>query len=399
MRLCSSSLLVAVVALASASAGTTASAQSCAPLVPGNYASVPPGAYCLSSGHYDITVATPPAESGPHWALLNPGTVPEGQYGQRGEIDATFDPTRNRIVTLDQGGRVWVYEFLPSSVRIRALNGGARVVGGRRNCAVAYVPGLDAVVQTGCAPQYALPGQSNGLPVFTFPDNDTVAVSFQCDPTLCGAPSVANFLAWHPGLGSLVGAGGWSTTRNAVAKYVLGNPPVLPPLNTSWKYLPQSGTAPVLNCDICLEGLRRTVLRLGRMVYVDPLTYDLYTYDFAPPLGQPTWTVTNTIKPGPIPVNGVIGYDEVQDKLVAWIGVDALYWYSGAKAVQETWIYDFASNTWTRGPSKARGDNTPNASVAVGPLFKWDPVARRLLMITNDAVATGYTRIWALTWQ
>jgi hypothetical protein len=333
--------------------------------------------------------------------LLNPGTVPEGQYGQRGEIDATFDPTRNRIVTLDQAGRIWVYEFLPSGVRMRALNGGARVVGGRRNCAVAYVPGLDAVVQTGCAPQYALPGQLNGLPVFTFPDNDTVAVYFQCDAALCGAPAVANFLAWHPGLNQLVGAGGWSYSfsRNKVNKYVLGSPPVLPSFNTPWTYLPQSGAAPNYSCDICLEGMRRTVLRLGKMVYVDPLTYNLYTYDFAPPPGQPTWTVTNTNKPAPIPANAVIGYDEVQDKLIAWVGVDALYWYSGAPTVAQTWIYDFASNTWIAGPSKANGDTTPFATVAGIPIFVWDSVAQRLLMITNDAVATGYTRIWALTWQ
>jgi hypothetical protein len=135
------------------------------------------------------------------------------------------------------------------------------------------------------------------------------------------------------------------------------------------------------------------------MVYVDPHTHNLYTYDFAPPSGQPTWTVTNTIKPGPIPKNGVIGYDEGQDKLVAWIGYDALYAFSGMQRVQQTWIYDFATNTWTIGPTMANGDVTPHASVAVIPLFKWDSVARRLLMITNDGVATGFTRIWALTWQ
>jgi hypothetical protein len=380
-------------------AGSTAWAQSCTPLAPGT-STVPPGSYCLSVGQYNVTVVTSPPP-GLQWVLLNAGTVPDGQFDQRGEIDATFDPTRNRVVTLDQYGRVWVYE-LSSGVNMRALNGGAPVVGPRRNCAVAYVPGLDAVFQGGCAPQYPLAGQSNGIPVFTFPDNNTVNVYFQCDNAECQTPGVSNFLAWHPGLHALVGAGGWSfsASRDKVAEYVFGSPPVLPPYNTPWTYLPQSGPAPNYDvCNICLESVRRTVLRAGKMVYVDPLTYNLYTYDFAPPAGQPTWTVTNTNKPGPIPQNGVIGYDQVQDKLVAWVGVDALYWSPGVLTFAQTWIYDFTSNTWTAGPSQANGDTTPFATIAIAPIFVWDSVGQRLLLITNDAMTSGYTRIWAVTWH
>lgn len=382
-------------------------AQQCTTLSPGTWTSQPPGCYNLNTlGQYNITVSNPPPPPPPggvQWVLLNPGTVPEGQFSQRAEIDAAFDPTRNRIVTLDQYGRIWVYEFNPdgSFLQIRALNNNAQVVGGRRNCAVAYVPGLDVVFQTGCAPQYPLAGQSNGIPIYSFPDNNTVNVTFQCDNALCNTPSVAPFLFWHSGLNALVGGGGWSYSysRNRVAEYVLGNPPAWPAFNTPWTYLVQSGSLPNYACDICLEGIRRTVLRQGKVVYVDPLTYNLYTYDFNPPAGQPTWTVTNTNKSGAIPQNGVVGYDPTQDKLVVWIGVDALYWVSGAKTIGQTWIYDFSTNAWTQGSTTANGDKTPFSTVAIIPVFKWDSVSNRLLLISSDALNNGYTRIWTVKWQ
>ena len=61
-----------------------------------------------------------------------------------------------------------------------------------------------------------------------------------------------------------------------------------------------------------MEGLRRMVLRNGEWVYVDPLSHDLHSYDFA----TGTWKVTVTNKPGKLPVNGVVGYDELRDLLV-----------------------------------------------------------------------------------
>jgi len=326
--------------------------------------------------------------SGPRWRLLNPGAVPDGQYSAEGELGAAFDPVRNRIFTIDWHGGAWVYEFVGAAgANIRPLNDGVLVRGQSRNCSFAYLPTLDVVVTNLCG---SSSNPVDGLAVFHFPDADTVQITHQCLVS-CGGPATANFMAWNASLGAIVGGGGWGPPTPVIQTYPLPGGR-FPAPETPWTLLPASGPAPDLPCDICKEALRRTVLRNGQIVYVDPLSHDLSTYDFA----TATWTDTTTIKSGPLPVNGVVGYDLVRDILIVWVGSDALY---GTGAVtQQTWIYSFATNAWTLGPNGAAGETVPGSANAVLSYMVWDSNLKRLILITTDEVASGFTRLWTLDW-
>jgi hypothetical protein len=325
----------------------------------------------------------------PRWRLLNPGVVPDRQYGAIGELGAAFDPVRNRIFAIDWQGGAWVYDFVGAAQAvIRPLNDEQVIRGQSRNCSFAYLPTLDVVVTNLCGSSSNPP---DGFAVFHFPDVDTVVTTHQC-LVYCGGPNVANFLAWNASIGAVVGDGGWSTDR--IYSYPLPGGQ-FPAPETDWVVLPQSGPArPVFprSCGICNEKLRRTVLRNDQHVYIHPLSHDLYTYDFV----TSTWAVTTTTKPGPLPVNGVVGYDPVRDILVIWVGSDALY--GTGPVIQQTWIYSFDTNQWTFGPSGAAGDTTPGWANAVLSYMVWDSNLNRLILITTDETATGFTRLWTLDW-
>jgi regulation of enolase protein 1 (concanavalin A-like superfamily) len=324
----------------------------------------------------------------PRWRLLNPGVVPDRQFGAIGELGAAFDPVRNRIFTIDWQGFAWVYDFVGAAQAvIRPLNDEHAIRGQSRNCSFAYLPTLDVVVTNLCGSSSNPP---DGFAVFHFPDADTVVTTHQCLVD-CGGPSVANFLAWNASIGAVVGGGGWSTNR--IYSYPLPGGQ-FPAPETDWVVLPQLGPAPVFpsSCDICKEALRRTVLRNDQYVYIHPLSHDLYTYDFV----TSTWAVTTTTKPGPLPVNGVVGYDPVRDILVIWVGSNALY--GTGPVTRQTWIYSFDTNQWTLGPSGAAGDTTPGVANAVLNYMVWDSNLNRLILITTDGVASGFTRLWTLDW-
>ena len=239
-----------------------------------------------------------------------------------------------------------------------------------------------------------MPSDSDDFPVYRFPDLDTVTIGYQCRTgTGCGGPHMANFLAWSPVLGALVGGGGWGFSMNSILRYDFPGGQ-FPPAETAWTPLPQSGPAPDFSvCEICMESLRRMVLRNGEWVYVDPLSHNLYSYDFA----TGAWKVTVTSKPAKLPVNGVVGYDELRDRLVVWVGTDALY--GTGPAARQTWIYSFATNQWTLGPNHANGDANPGIALAILSYMVWDSNLQRLVLITTDGIGTGYTRLWALEWS
>ena len=334
---------------------------------------------------------TGPAPSGARWRLLNPGVVPNGQYSSQGELGAAFDPVRNRIFTIDwSGSAAWVYEFVGSdAVVIRALNDGQSIRGQSRNCSFAYLPTLDVVVTNLCGSSSNPP---DGFAVFGFPDADTAVVTHQCLVD-CGGPFGAGFLAWNASIGAVVGGGGHGESGDVMASYPLPGG-LFPARETDWSLLAQSGPEPPLpiGCDICREALRRTVLRNGQHVYVHPLSHDLYTYDFT----TRTWVVTTTGKPSPLPANGVVGYDPVRDMLVVWVGSNALY--GTGPVTRQTWFYSFATNRWTLGPSGAAGDTTPGVANAVLNYMVWDSNLNRLILITADEIASGFTRLWTLDW-
>ena len=327
----------------------------------------------------------------PRWRLLNPGFVPDGQYSAEAELGAAFDPVRNRIFTFDWQGGAWVYDLVGAdSAVIRPLNDEQPIRGQSRNCSLAYLPTLDVVVTNLCGSSSNPP---DGFAVFNFPDVDTVVTTHQC-LVYCGGPYTANFIAWNASLGAVVGGGGWAGSTGTIHSYPLSNG-LFPPPETPWVLLPQSGPAPAYppaDCDICKEALRRTVLRNDQYVYVDPLSHDLYTYDFA----TEAWAFTSTVKPGPLPMNGVVGYDPVRDILVVWVGSNALY--GSGPVTQQTWIYSFATNEWNLGPNGAAGDTTPGYANAVLSYMVWDSNLLRLILITTDEVASGFTRLWTLDW-
>jgi hypothetical protein len=135
------------------------------------------------------------------------------------------------------------------------------------------------------------------------------------------------------------------------------------------------------------------VLRNGQYVFADPLSHDLHTYDFT----TATWTKKVTSKPGPLPVNGVAGYDPVRDVIVVWVGADGLY--GGGPELRQTWIYSFATNAWSLGPNEAAGDVNPGYALVILSYMLWDSNLNRLILITTDGYTTGFTRIWALHWN
>ncbi len=331
----------------------------------------------------------PPPTTGPKWVLLNPGPVVEAQYGANFELGAAFDPVRNRIFAPDQRGYAWVYDLIGTDKAvIRPLNAGARFRGGERNCSFAYLPTIDAAVTINCGTSANPP---DGFPVFTFPDDDTVATTYQC--TNCGGPAWANFLGWSETLGAVVGVGGWGASQDTVQTYAMPGG-AFPAPQSPWTVLPQAGAIPdYTGCWMCKEAMRRGVLRNGQYVFVDPLTYDLHTYDFT----TSTWARTLTSKPAPLPVNGVVGYDPVRDVLVVWVGTDALY--GTGPAVRQTWIYAFATNSWSLGPNEAAGDANPGYALGILSYMLWDSNQNRSILITTDGYASGFTRIWALHWN
>ena len=321
--------------------------------------------------------------------LLNPGPVIEAQYGANFELGAAFDPVRNRIFAPDQRGYGWVYDLIGTDQAvIKPLNGGLPIRGGERNCSFAYLPTLDAVVTINCGTSSNPP---DGFVVFRFPDDDTVVSTQQC--TNCGGPQTANFLGWNPNVGAIVGASGWGVSQDTVQSYALPGG-AFPPFQTPWSVLPQAGEVPDYSgCYICKEALRRGVLRNGQYVYVDPLSYDLHTYNFT----TATWARTVTSKPGALPVNGVVGYDPVRDILVVWVGTDALY--GSGPRLRQTWLYSFATNAWSLGPNEAAGDVNPGIALAILSYMLWDSNLNRLILITTDGSTSGFTRIWALHWN
>ena len=101
-----------------------------------------------------------------------------------------------------------------------------------------------------------------------------VVTTHQC-LVYCGGPYTANFMAWNPAIGAIVGGGGWAGSTGTIHSYPLPGGQ-FPAPETPWVQLPQFGPAPPVppaSCDMCKEALRRTVLRNGQQVYVDPLTH------------------------------------------------------------------------------------------------------------------------------
>ncbi|HEU0041877.1 MAG TPA: hypothetical protein VFQ15_05970, partial [Jiangellaceae bacterium] len=279
-----------------------------------------------------------------------------------------YDSRRNKITTMHVAGNGQVAEFDVASRTWQVSSGtGERPGDGAHNCSLAYDPVNDRFWLSSCAPQ-PVPGAfywAAGTKAFT-----------RYDAAVWPACSIDALMAYDPQGQAIYCLGGYTNTFKRVHRLQVAAGATSA---AAWQLVTEGG-GPSLNT----EGARLSYTRGGwdptaRNIWVIDDGGDLWRFDPA----TLAWTHQPTSGPRPA-ADTVFGLDDGARMVVGWAGLNT----DRTTLIQQTWLLNLATMTWTPGPSGDVG--TPTASTPQSmSAYTFGPGGKACFFIS-----TGPMRVW-----